>query len=392
MSTRRDVSPRFGGKCAVSLFALTLVAFVAESQLTQYVQTTLHYRQPLFIFYIVHSSFWIIFPLHFAYLIATTNYSASELWRKLTIAITSHLSPHEHLESSSFPSLRFFSLTLGLTVGVTVPALLWFVAISLASVRDVTAIWNTNAFFAYIITVKLFNMKWEPRRLSAVFLATAGVLAVVYGGTTVEGNLSLEASVATPSIKFSAPLVGDLLTLVASVTYGFYQVLYKKYAALPSDPSELIYHEVPREEPAFDSPSETSPDDSTAPVPFGLYANLLTSVIGLLTLAVVWIFIPICHYLNVETFMLPANLTTWFVIAGITLGGVVFNSGLMVLLGLWGPIVTSVGNLLTIVLIFMTDLTFGAGPETLTPWSLVGCSVIVAAFSVLAYDMFSRRS
>lgn len=35
MSTRRDVSPRFGGKCAVSLFALTLVAFVAESQLTQ---------------------------------------------------------------------------------------------------------------------------------------------------------------------------------------------------------------------------------------------------------------------------------------------------------------------------------------------------------------------
>lgn len=83
-----------------------------------------------------------------------------------------------------------------------------------------------------------------------------------------------------------------------------------------------------------------------------------------------------------------------------------------VLLGLWGPIVTSVGNLLTIVLIFMTDvspfliilpprelkdvcyyqLTFGAGPETLTPWSLVGCSVIVAAFSVLAYDMFSRRS
>jgi hypothetical protein len=35
MSTRRDVLPRFGGKFAVGLFALTLIAFVTESQLTQ---------------------------------------------------------------------------------------------------------------------------------------------------------------------------------------------------------------------------------------------------------------------------------------------------------------------------------------------------------------------
>jgi len=280
-----------------------------------------------------------------------------------------------------------------LTVGVTVPALLWFAAISLASVRDVTAIWNTNAFFAYIITVKLFNMKWESRRLSAVFLATAGVLAVVYGGTTSDegGNSSVEASVAIPSIKPSAPLVGDLLTLVASIIYGLYQVLYKKYAALPSDPSELIYHEVPSEEPAIGPPSETFPSDFIALLPFGLYANLLTSVIGLLTLAIVWIFIPVCHYLDVEPFMLPANLTTYIVIAGIALSGIVFNASFMVLLGLWGPIVTSVGSLLTIVLIFITDLLFGTGPETMTLWSLVGCSVIVAAFSVLAYDMFNRR-
>lgn len=173
-------------------------------------------------------------------------------------------------------------------------------------------------------------MKWESRRLSAVFLATAGVLAVVYGGITSEGGSpSPEASVATPSIKPSAPLVGDLLTLVASITYGLYQVLYKKYAALPFDPSELIYYEVPSAETAIGSPSESYPSDSIAPLPFGLYANLLTSVIGLLTLAVVWIFIPVCHYLDVEPFMLPADLTTWLVIAGIALGGIVFNAGFM---------------------------------------------------------------
>jgi drug/metabolite transporter (DMT)-like permease len=167
-------------------------------------------------------------------------------------------------------------------------------------------------------------MKWDPRRLLAVFLATVGVVAVVYGGTTSDhDNSSAEASVATPPIKPSAPLVGDLLTLVASIIYGLYQVLYKKYATLPSDP---IYHEVPSEEPP---PSGILSDDSIAPLPFGLYPNLLTSVIGLLTLVTVWIFIPVCHYLNVEPFMLPANLTTYLVILGIALGGIVFNAGFM---------------------------------------------------------------
>jgi hypothetical protein len=239
------------------------------------------------------------------------------------------------------------------------------------------AIWNTNAFFAYIITVKLYSLKWEPRRLSAVFLATVGVLAVVYGGATSGGgNSNPEVSAVAFSIKPSAPLVGNLLTLIASITYGLYQVLYKKYAALPSDPEELLYDEVPSEEPAVGSIRETPSPSESITLPFGLHANLLTSAIGLLTLVVVWIFIPICHYLNLETFALPANLTTCLVIAGISLSGWVVNAGFMVsfplpwhigmslliccihqiLLGTWGPIVTSVGSLLTIVLIFLTDV------------------------------------
>jgi drug/metabolite transporter (DMT)-like permease len=152
----------------------------------------------------------------------------------------------------------------------------------------------------------------------------------VYGGTTSGGgDTSSEVSAVAPSIKPSAPLVGDLLTLFASITYGLYQVLYKRYAALPSDPSEL-YNQVPSEEPAIGSLSETPSSTELITLPFGLHANLLTSIIGLLTLVVVWIFIPICHYLNLEPFMLPANLTTCLVIAGISLSGVIFNAGFMV--------------------------------------------------------------
>ena len=71
--------PQTGGKTAIVLFILTLIAFVVESQLTQvrvsfyssfkrflhltfslsikkkYVQSTLHYRQPFFILYVYYA-------------------------------------------------------------------------------------------------------------------------------------------------------------------------------------------------------------------------------------------------------------------------------------------------------------------------------------------------
>ena len=64
---------------------------------------------------------------------------------------------------------------------------------------------------------------------------------------------------------------------------------------------------------------------------------------------------------------------------------------LQVLLGVWGPIVTSVGSLFTIVLVFISDLVFGDAADTVTAWSVLGCSAIVVAFGVLAYDMVKGR-
>lgn len=110
-------------------------------------------------------------------------------------------------------------------------------------------------------------------------------------------------------------------------------------------------------------------------------------------------------------------------------------------MGVWGPIIVSVGNLLTIVLMLISDVSlsllcrvavhslthiliispllpylivavspvaqshseslpklftanqsiFGSGLESLTLWSLLGSSVIVIAFGILAYDMFTKH-
>lgn len=385
-------------RLAVVLFICTLLAFVVESQLTQYVQTTCNYRHPFFIFYIVHSSFSLILPAHMLYFMVTSNHSPYTLLNGLSLAIKDHLEPIQASASTTFPRKAFFRLIAFLTVGITYPGLLWFAAISMASVSDVTAIWNTNAFFAYILTVKLFHLKWEPRRLIAVLIATLGTVAVVYGGVTTSRDENME-SLNLPSFKPSAPLIGDLLTLVASAGYGLYQVLYKKYAALPSDPelvAEGLYEAISDSEDASHGEAYTSmtdsitdKDDMVYPPPFGLYPNALTSAIGCCTLALLWIPLPILHYFDVEIFAWPPDWATTFAIAGIALSGLIFNAGFMILLGVWGPIITSVGNLLTIVLVFFSDVIFGAGIQAVTGWSLVGCGAIIAAFGVLAYDMAS---
>jgi len=217
----------------------------------------------------------------------------------------------------------------------------------------------------------------------------------VYGGTT---TVTKKSTTSGFFFKPTAPLFGNLLTLVASFGYGLYQVLYKIYAALPSDPevaSEGFYQEVPGGDTQDPDPNHdlgNNPEDAVYPPPFGFHPNLLTSLIGFFTFVLLWIPIPFLHYSGVEIFRLPPDLFTVWTIAGIALSGMVFNAGFMVLLGLWGPVIVSVGNLLTIVLVLISDCVFGAGIDTLTVWSLLGSGSIVLAFGVLAYDMFTKRS
>jgi len=343
----------------------------------------------------VHSAFVIIFPLHILYLVIFKKESTRALVSGLSTAITIHISPtQEHSRanlSAPFPLRQFLGLGLGLTIAYALPGLLWFAAVSLSSVSDITALWNTNAFFAYVFTVKLFQLKWEARKLMAVLLATVGVAVVVYGGSTSsQPGRTLPEPAVVKERKSTAPVLGDLLTLLASVIYGLYQVLYKKYVALQSDPELLsggLYERI--NSINENSPEEVAhPEEVVYPPPFGLHPNLFTSLIGLFTLLVLWIPLPLLHYFDLEPFSFPTNRETFFTIAGIAASGVFFNAGFMILLGIWGPIIASVGSLLTIVLVMFSDVILG-GATILTVWSLIGAGVIVAAFGVLAYDMFA---
>lgn len=131
-----------------------------------------------------------------------------------------------------------------------------------------------------------------------------------------------------------------MLTLVASVLYGFYQVFYKRYIALPSEsdltPESARYRQLPDRPSAAatEADEETAiiprVDDIVYPPPLGLYSNLVTSAIGLCTLLVFWIPIPLLHYYQIESFRLPPNTSTLTAIACIAVSSVAYNAGIMV--------------------------------------------------------------
>lgn len=386
-------APRLGGKSAVAVFVAVLLAFVVETQLSQFLQTTLEYRQSYFIFYTVHSCFLLSLPIHLIYLLCTTKNGLRPLLRGLRFAIVRQLTTgsEEYADTRhrALPFARTAFLVVLLTIFSSLPGLLWFAAVPLASVTDITAIWNANAFFTYVFSVKLLGMKWGALRLLAVCLATLGVMTVVYGGTKASppGPESATKSIAHQP----APFVGDILTLVASLVYAFYQVVYKKYIALPTDPdltSQSANYQGLYSADDADDENQTPAslkDEIVYPPPFGLHPNLIITSIGMCTLLVFWMPIPFLHYYGLEEFRLPTRVDTLMAIAGIAASAVVFNAGTMILLGIWGPIVTSVGSLLTIVLTFFSDMLFGTVP--LTFGGLMGTGMIVGAFALLVFDM-----
>ena len=194
----------------------------------------------------------------------------------------------------------------------------------------------------------MFKLPWEGKRMFAVLLATAGVMAVIYGGASIQEGSDKRPEISRTVPTATAPLLGDLLSLVASVGYGLYQVLYKRYLALPSDPEreeppQSSYVPIPRtsfddisdadsltEDPTSGDPQPTS-DTAVYPPPFALHPNLLTSLAGIVTFLFLWIPLPVLHYVGAEPFQWPPNWYVALMISGIAVTGVMYNAGFMVI-------------------------------------------------------------
>lgn len=109
--------------------------------------------------------------------------------------------------------------------------------------------------------------------------------------------------------------------------------------------------------------------------------EVVGSGIGLCTLSILWIILPILHFTGIETFELPRGEILWLLILSVVTN-MLFSGGMLVLMSLTSPVLSSVASLLTIFIVTIIDrLLFS------TPVSLAG--IIGGIFIIIAFVMLS---
>jgi len=208
---------------------------------------------------------------------------------------------------NSFNSVQLFpkpllKISMSLLLLLTLPAYSWYVCVTALSLGDLTAIFNTSSFFAYLLSVLLLKESLRMDKILAVLVSIGGVIIISYFGNTKES---------TDKTSGAGTIAGYTLAFASALGYAFYEVAYKKWAVPSTGPSIV-------------------------------FANYLTGLIGLLYIIIGWIPIPILHYLQWEEFSLPDS-STLFSILLMSIFGVLYNGLFMVLVAYTGPVFAAVG-------------------------------------------------
>ena len=251
-----------------------------------------------------------------------------------------------------------------LTCALTIAGGSWYVAVDLTTASDLTAIYNCSAFFAYVFSVPLLGEQIRFAKVLAVIIAVGGVFIVAYGDSfSTETTVTPSDPTLPSSHPDSAPSrgIGNLVIGVGSILYGLYEVMYKRLGCPPSG---------------------TSPGRSM------LFANFVGTCIGVFTLCVLWIPLPILHYTGIETFSLPTGEARHLLLISV-LANAVFSGCFLVLMSLTSPVLASVAALLTIFLVALVDeLLPPPMHNELSGAALIGGVVIIVAFVMLTWATF----
>jgi drug/metabolite transporter (DMT)-like permease len=347
---------------AAFFLLVSLVSFCVQTELSAYIQHDLGWDKAYCMMYFTHGSWIVLWPvLLLVQRVQKRDLSWPVFWQRhkqllWTTAImveTRSLDPHKPAVQHRAQPLRYMiRFTAMITSALTIAGLSWYIAVSLTTPSDLTAIYNCSAFFAYVFSVPLLK---EPLRLDksiAVLIAIGGVLVVAYGDTD-----DSEAEAAG-----NGRFLGNLVIGIGSVLYGLYEVLYKRFAC---------------------------PPDGTSPVRSMVFANLFGACIGLFTLTVLWIPLPILHILNIERFEIPEASTCWLILAA-TLSNATFSGSFLVLISLTSPVLSSVAALLTIFIVAIVDWLLTGKP--LSAAAMGGGLMIIIAFLGLSWSSYREMT
>lgn len=358
---------------------LSLVSFVVQTETAVYIQKNLGWKKAYCMLWLTHGSWSLLWPTQLLILrIQKRKLSWPAFWRrhKSLLRSTAQMVQHQTLHVSPqlahrSPFYYILRTTILVSTALTFAGSSWYIAVDLTTPSDLTAIYNCSAFFAYVFSILLLKDKLRLDKAIAVLVAIAGVLIIAYGDFKPHSGPHGGANTGDPkdsnpdssdpdSIEKFSRAIGNLIIGVGSVLYGLYEVLYKKLACPPSG---------------------CSPGRSM------VFANTFGSCIGLFTLTVLWIPLPILHFLGWERFEIPRGQAAWM-LAISTLSNAVFSGSFLVLMSLTSPVLSSVAALLTIFLVAVTDVVIRPGKAGLSGATVVGGVAIILAFVGLSWATY----
>lgn len=236
----------------------------------------------------------------------------------------------------------------------------WYGAMAMTYASDVTAIYNCSAFTAYAFAIPLLNERFSWLKAASVCVAVGGVFIVAYSGAD-----------DSDSEQYPYRLVGNLIISVGAVLYGFYEVLYKRYACVSEHLAKVI---TPRRQMVF--------------------ANFVMALMGLFTLfllGTLMLFIELSglHHFNLFDYG-EQTRKIWFFVAGSIVANLLFSGAFLSLMALTSPVLSSVSSLVTIFLIGIVEwILFG---NKLGPQQLLGDALVIIGFVILTAASWSEIS
>ncbi|KAK4234496.1 thiamine-repressible mitochondrial transport protein THI74 [Achaetomium macrosporum] len=357
---------------------VSLVSFTVQTELASYIQHDLGWDKAYCMLYVTHSSWILLWPLQLAVLRAMrpeqewTRFWEGHVRSLRAIALMvetrdvkvagrgAYSGVGGLLEYPHSPWPYLIRTTTFVTTALTVAGLSWYLAVSMTTPSDLTAIYNCSAFFAYAFSVPLLKERLRMDKMAAVAVAIIGVLVVAYGdGGYTEG---VRSGGIGESVDPAARLTGNLIIGAGSVLYGLYEVLYKRFAC---------------------------PPDGTDATKGVIFANAFGSLIGAFTMFVLWIPIPVLHVLGLETFEMPTGRTAWLLFISVLMN-MMFSGSFLVLISLTSPVLSSVAALLTIFIVAVVDWYYTSTP--LSPSTIIGGLLIIVAFSMLSWSTWREMN
>ena len=221
----------------------------------------------------------------------------------------------------------FLACTMLSLIGIT-SALSWYVSLPLIPVSANTAIYNSQCVGVFIFSVLILKEKINLWKVLAILLCVGGVVMIALGGK--------QSKSATGNSAW-----GYLAVAISMVSYSLYEVLYKKW--IEEEPN----HEKLVEEEGLVTPETPLEEEEKGAFDNVVEAFLVIGFIGLITLFVFWIGIPIANATGLEKFEFPTS-KDWEVLFINALLDTTFNVFLLISISFSNPLFVSIVSLLTI--------------------------------------------